>query len=80
MDHWFEDIFTPPESPGWGIGTTTIRRPMRDSIYEETMQKVRTQLFMNQLNDAVRGNVDSPEQTGATGGFPESILPPPPPL
>ena len=29
----FEDIFTPPESAGWGIGTTTtIRRAMRDSI------------------------------------------------
>ena len=76
----FEDIFTPPESPGWGIGTTTIRRPMRDSIDEETMQKVRTQLFINQLNDAKRGNVDTPEQTGATGGFPESIPPPPSPL
>ena len=63
----FEDIFTPPESPGWGIGTTTIRRPTRDSIDDETMQKVRTQLFMNQLNDAERGNVDTPEQTGATG-------------
>ena len=82
----FEDIFTPPESPGWGIGTTTIGRPMRDSIDEETMQKVRTQLFMNQLNNAERGNVDTPEQTGATGqtgvtgGFLESIPPPPPPL
>ena len=50
------------------------------------MQKVSTQLFMNQLNDAKRGNVDTPEQTGATGktgatgGFPESIPPPPSPL
>ena len=44
------------------------------------LQKVRTQLFINQLNDAKRGNVDNPEQTGATGGFPESIPPPPPPL
>ena len=50
----FEDIFTPPESHGWGIGTTTIRRPTRDNIDEETMQKVRTQLFMNQLNNAER--------------------------
>ena len=51
----FEDIFTPSESPGHGIGVgTTKRRPIRDhdSIDEETMQKVRTQLFMNQLNDA----------------------------
>ena len=79
----FEDIFTPPESPGHGIGTT-IRRPTRDhdSIDEETMQKVRTQLFMNQLNDAETGNVDTLEQFGATGGFPvvnEPVLPPPPP-
>ena len=44
------------------------------------MQKVRTQLFMNQLNNAERGNVNTLEQTGATGGFPESIPPPPPPL
>ena len=46
------------------------------------MQKVRTQLFMNQLNDAETGNVDTPEQFGATGGFPvvnETVLPPPPP-
>ena len=46
----FEDIFTPPESPGHGIGVgTSIRRPIRDhdSIDEETMQKVRIQLFMN---------------------------------
>ena len=34
------------------------------------MQKVRTQLFMNQLNDAETGNADTPEQIGATGGFP----------
>ena len=76
----FEDIFTPPESPGWGIGTTTVRRPTRDSIDEETMQKVRTHLFMNQLNDAETGNADIPEQSGATGGFPvvnEPVLPPP---
>ena len=79
----FEDIFTPPESPGCGIGFgTAVRRPTRDSIDEETMQKVRTQLFMNQLNDAETGNVDTPEQFGATGGFPvvnEPVLPPPPP-
>ena len=55
----FEDIVTPPESPGHGIGIgTRLRRPTRDhdSIDEETMQKVRTQLFMNQLNDAETGN------------------------
>ena len=80
----FEDIFTPPELPGHGIGTT-IRRPTREfeceSIDEETMQKVRTQLFMNQLNDAETGNADTPEQIGATGGIPavnEPVLPPPP--
>ena len=72
----FEDIFTPPESPGQGIGTTTIRRPTRNSIDEKTMQKVRTQLFMNQLNDAETGNVDTPGQAGATGGFNEPVLPP----
>ena len=61
-----------------GIGTgTTIRRPTRNSIDEETMQKVRTQLFMNQLNDAETGNVDTPGQAGATGGFNEPVLPPP---
>ena len=45
------------------------------------MQKVRTQLFMNQLNDAETGNADTPEQIGATGGIPavnEPVLPPPP--
>ena len=81
---WFEDIFTPPESPGHGIGTT-VRRPIREfdheSIDEETMQKVRIQLFMNQLNDAETGNTDSPEQTGTTGGIPAVnapvLLPPP---
>ena len=79
----FEDIFTPPESPGHGIGTT-VRRPIREfdheSIDEETMQKIRTQLFMNQLNDAETGNTDTPEQIGATGGIPavnEPVLPPP---
>ena len=34
------------------------------------MQKVRTQLFMNQLNDAETCHADTPEQIGATGGFP----------
>ena len=73
--------FTPPESPGHGIGFgTTVRRPTRNSIDEETMQKVRTQLFMNQLNNTETGNADTPEQSGAgaTGGFPEPVLPPPP--
>ena len=82
----FEDIFTPSESPGCGIGTSpTVRRPTRESgsIDEETMQKVRTQLFVNQLNDAEIGNADTPEQIGATGGFPavnatEPVLPLPP--
>ena len=35
---------------------------------------------MNQLNDAETGNVDTPEQFGATGGFPvvkKPVLPPP---
>ena len=49
-----------------------------ESIDEETMQKVRTQLLMNQLNDAEAGNTDTPE--GAIGGIPagnEPVLPPP---
>ena len=79
----FGDILTAPESPGCGIGTT-IRRPPRDHdrIDEETMQKVRTQLFMNQLNDAETGNANTPEQFGVMGGFlvvNEPVLPPPPP-
>ena len=74
----FEDIFTPPESPGCRIGFgTAVRRPTRDSIDEETMQKVKTQLFMNQLNDAETGNADTPGQAGATGGFHEPVSPPP---
>ena len=62
-----------------------VRRPTKEfdheSIDEETMQKVRTQLFMNQLNDAETGNADTPEQIGATGGIPavnEPVLPPHP--
>ena len=34
---------------------------------------------MNQLNNAKTDNADTPEQSGATGGFPEPVLPPPPP-
>ena len=75
----FEDIFTPPESPGHVIGTT-IRRPTREfdreSIDGETIQKVRTQLFMNQLNDAETGNIEGATRGPPAVNEPVLLLPP----
>ena len=65
----------------WYYNKETNQEFDHESIDEETMQKIRTQLFMNQLNDADTGNADTAEQIGATGGIPavnEPVLLPPP--